>query len=49
MVGNFPEKAKLEEIAKYSNYTIKPMILGADGSLTEEEVKAPVPVKKRYR
>ena len=49
MVGNFPEKAKLEEIAKYSNYTIKPMLLGADGSLTEEEVKAPVPVKKRYR
>ena len=49
MVGNFPEKAKLEEIAKYSNYTIKPMLLGADGSLTEEEVKAPVPVKKRFR
>ena len=49
MVGNFPEKAKLEEIAKYSHYTIKPMLLGADGSLTEEEVKAPVPVKKRFR
>ena len=49
MVGNFPEKAKLEEIAKYSNYTIKPMLLGADGSLTEEVVKAPVPVKKRFR
>ena len=48
IVGNFPEKAKLDEIAKFSNYTIRPMLLGADGSLTEEEVKAPV-VKKRFR
>ena len=48
IIGNFPEKAKLDEIAKYSNYHIRPMILGADGSLTEEEVKAPV-VKKRFR
>ena len=49
LIGNFPEKAKLDEIAKYSNYEIKPMLLGADGSLTEEEVKAPAPVKKRFR
>ena len=48
IVGNFPEKAKLDEIAKYSAYTICPMLLGADGSLTEETVKAPV-VKKRFR
>ena len=48
IVGNFPEKAKLDEIAKYSNYTITPMLLGADGSLTVEEVKTPV-IKKRYR
>ena len=48
IIGNFPEKAKLDEIAKYSNYTIRPMLLGADGTLTEEEVKAPV-VKKRFR
>ena len=48
IVGNFPEKAKLDEIAKYSAYTIRPMLLGADGSLTEEEVKAPV-VKKRFK
>ena len=48
VVGNFPEKAKLDEIAKYSNYTIRPMLLGDDGSLTEETVKAPV-VKKRFR
>ena len=48
IIGNFPEKAKLDEIAKYSNYTIKPMLLGEDGTLTIEEVKAPV-IKKRFR
>ena len=49
IVGNFPEKAKLDEIAKFSNYTIRPMCLGEDGSLTEEEVKAPAPPKRRFR
>ncbi len=49
IVGNFPEKAKLDEIAKFCNFIIQPMLLGADGSLTEEEVKAPAPVKKRFR
>ncbi len=48
VIGNFPEKAKLDEIAKFSNYTITPMLLGSDGSLTEEQVKAPV-IKKRFR
>ena len=49
IVGNFPEKAKLDEIAKFSNYKILPMLLGSDGVLTEEEVKAPAPIKKRFR
>ena len=49
IIGNFPEKAKLDEIAKFSNYTIQPMLLSADGQLTEETVKEPVPVKKRFR
>ncbi len=49
IIGNFPEKAKLDEIAKYSQYTIRPMVLNADGTLTEEEVKAPAPVRKRFR
>ena len=49
IIGNFPEKAKLDEIAKFSNYTIKPMVLGDDGSLTEEIVKAPAPPKRRFR
>ena len=49
IIGNFPEKAKLDEIAKFCNFTIKPMLLGEDGTLTEEEVKAPAPIKKRFR
>ncbi len=48
IIGNFPEKAKLDEIAKYSAYTIRPMVLGADGTLQEEEIKTPV-VRKRFR
>ena len=49
IIGNFPEKAKLDEIAKFSNYTVKPMVLGADGSLIQEEVKAPAQPKRRFR
>ena len=49
IIGNFTEKAKLDEIAKYSNYTVKPMILNADGSLTAEEVKIPAQPKRRFR
>ena len=49
IIGNFPEKAKLDEIAKFSNYTVKSMVLGADGSLREEEVKTPAQPKRRFR
>ena len=49
VIGNFPEKAKLDEIAKFSNYTITPMVLNSDGTLSAEQVKAPVPAKKRFR
>ena len=49
LIGNFPEKAKLDEIAKFSNYTIQPMILAEDGTLTKEIVKAPAPIKRRFR
>ncbi|MBE6947936.1 MAG: DEAD/DEAH box helicase [Ruminococcaceae bacterium] len=48
MIGNFPEKAKLDEIAKFSGYAIRPMILQADGTLAEE-TPAPVPSKPRRR
>ena len=49
IVGNFPEKAKLDEIAKFSNYTIKEMVLSPDGTLSVAEVKPAAPVKKKYR
>ena len=49
IIGNFPEKAKLDEIAKFSNYSIIPMMLGSDGTLTVEEIKPVAPVKKRFR
>lgn len=49
IIGNFPEKAKLDEIAKFSNYQVKPMVLYEDGTLSEEEVKAPAAPKKRFR
>jgi len=49
IIGNFPDKAKLDEIAKFSNYTIAPMVLQEDGTLAPEEVKAPTPPKRRFR
>jgi ATP-dependent RNA helicase DeaD len=49
IIGNFPEKAKLDEIAKFSNYHITPMVLTETGELIREEVKAPVPPKRRLR
>ena len=49
IIGNFPEKAKLDEIAKFSHYAIKPMVLSPEGVLTEEPVKEPAPVKRRFR
>ena len=49
IVSNFPEKAKLDEICKFCQFTVTPMILGQDGTLTQEEVKpAPAP-KRRFR
>jgi len=48
IIGNFPDKAKLDEIAKFSNYTIKPMVLQEDGTLKPEEVQAPKPPRRKY-
>ncbi len=49
MVSNFPEKAKLDEICKFCDFTIAPMVLDADGTLKPEEAKpAPAP-KRRFR
>ena len=49
IVGNFPEKAKLDEICKFCGFSIKPMVLGDDGSLTEEVAKPTPPPKRRFR
>ena len=49
MVSNFPEKAKLDEICKFCNFAIQPMVLSPEGELTQEEVKAPPAPKRRFR
>ncbi len=48
IIGNFPEKAKLDEIAKYCHFTIRPMRFLEDSTLVEEQVKKPV-IRKRYK
>ncbi len=48
ILGNFPEKAKLDEIAKYSNFRVQPMRFDERDRLIEEEVKQPV-IRKRYK
>ena len=49
MISNFPEKAKLDEICKFCQFTVAPMTLSAEGVLAQEEVKAPTPPKRRFR
>ena len=48
IIGNFPEKAKLDEIAKYSHFQIKPMKFIEGDLLVEEEIKKPV-VRRKFR
>ena len=47
ILGNLLDKAKLDEIAKYSNFTVTPVKL-VKGQLVEQEIKAPV-IKKRFK
>ena len=49
IIGNFPEKAKLDEICKFCGFTVQPMVLSDDGTLTAEEVKPTPPPQKRRR
>ena len=49
IIGNFPEKAKLDEICKFCNFKVQPMVIDGEGKLTVEEVKAPTPPKRRFR
>ena len=47
IISNFPEKAKLDEICKFCNFAVKPMILDENNVLTEEAIQPAQPVKKR--
>jgi ATP-dependent RNA helicase DeaD len=49
VVSNFPEKAKLDEICKFCSFSVKPMVLGHEGTLTQDVVKTPAPPKRRFR
>ena len=49
IISNFPEKAKLDEICKFCNFTVAPMTLSAEGVLAPEEVKTPSAPKRRFR
>ena len=49
MVSNFPEKAKLDEICKFCQFTIQPMVLDADGKLSQEQIKPTAAPKRRLR
>lgn len=47
LLGSLLDKAKLDEIAKYSHFTVTPVKI-IKGQLVEQEVKAPV-IKKKYK
>ncbi|MDO4845447.1 MAG: DEAD/DEAH box helicase [Oscillospiraceae bacterium] len=48
ILGSFPEKAKLDEIAKYCHFEIQPMAFGENDTLVKAEVKKPEP-RRRFR
>ena len=49
LVSNFPEQARLDDICKYCQFTVRPMVLDAEGHLTEAEVKVPAAPSSRRR
>lgn len=49
IVGTFPEQAKLDEIAKYSHFTIRPMCFDEAGNLVDQPVKKTVTTSRRSR
>ena len=49
IISNFPEKAKMDEICKFCQFTVTPMVLSAEGQLSKEEVKTSAPPKRRLR
>ena len=49
LVSNFPEQARLDDICKYCQFTVRPMVLDAEGNLSEAEVKVPAAPSSRRR
>ncbi len=49
ILGSFPERAKLEEIAKYSHFDVKAMRFSETGALEEEPKRIVQPVSRRRR
>ena len=49
LVSNFPEQARLDDICKYCQFTVRPMVLDAEGHLSEAEVKVPAASSSRRR
>ena len=49
ILGTFPERAKLEEIAKYSHFDVKNMIFNQEGELADEPVRQVQLVSRRGR
>lgn len=47
ILGSFPEKAKLDEIAKYSHFSVQPMEFAEDGELRQAEIRTPAPAARR--
>ncbi|MBQ1371706.1 MAG: DEAD/DEAH box helicase, partial [Oscillospiraceae bacterium] len=48
VIGSFPEQAKLDEIAKYSHFTIQPVAITESGFVPVERKQA-TPVSRRRR
>ena len=48
LIGSFPEKAKLDEIAKFSQFNISPMIFDEYGCLMPAPQEEKPPVKKKF-
>ncbi|MBQ7565844.1 MAG: DEAD/DEAH box helicase [Oscillospiraceae bacterium] len=49
VIGSFPEKAKLDEIAKYAHFTVQPMEFDENGALRAAEIRTPPAPPKRRR
>ena len=49
VIGSFPEQAKLDEIAKYSHFSVQPIAFGPDDTLVQAEPKKPPQPQSRRR